>query len=71
VSGNVSLGVCTDARHVSCGFQAGLITSGGGSALFDGDGGGDGGGSVVMRAEMAVIRLQQHLHVYPKDLKNT
>jgi hypothetical protein len=54
VSGNVSLGVCTDAGRVSCGFWAGLTTSGGGSALFDGDGGGDGGGCAVMRAEMAV-----------------
>jgi hypothetical protein len=56
VSGNVSLGVCTDAGRVSCGFRAGLTTSGGGGALFDGDSGGDGGGSVVMRAEMAVRR---------------
>jgi hypothetical protein len=54
VSGNVSLGVCTDAGHVSCGFWVGLTTSGGGGALFDRDSGGDGGGSVVMRAEMAV-----------------
>jgi hypothetical protein len=54
VSGNVSLGVCTDAGRVSRGFRAGLTTSGGGSALSDGDGGGAGGGSAVMRAEMAV-----------------
>jgi hypothetical protein len=56
VSGNVSLGVCTDARRVSCGFRAGLTTSGGSGALFDGDGGGDGGSSAVMRAEIAVRR---------------
>jgi hypothetical protein len=54
VSGNVSLGVCTDAGRVSRGFRAGLTTSSGGSALFDRDGGGAGGGSVVMRAEMVV-----------------
>jgi hypothetical protein len=54
VGGNVSLGVCTDAGHVPCRLWAGLTTSGGSGALFDGDGGGDGGGGVVMRAEMAV-----------------
>jgi hypothetical protein len=45
-----------DAGRVSCGFWAGLTTSGGGGALFDRDGSGDGGGSAVMRVEMAVRR---------------
>jgi hypothetical protein len=54
VSSNVSLGVCTDARRVLCGFWVGLTTSGGGGALFDGDSGRDGGGSVIMGAKMAV-----------------
>jgi hypothetical protein len=43
-----------DAGHVPCGFQAGLTTSSGGGASFDGDGGGDGGSGAAMRAEMAV-----------------
>jgi hypothetical protein len=43
-----------DARRVLCGFQAGLTTFGGGSALFDGDGGRDGSGGAVMSMEMAV-----------------
>jgi hypothetical protein len=54
VGGNISLGVCTDAGRVPCGFWAGLTTSSGGSVLFDGDGGRDDGGGAVMRAEMAV-----------------
>jgi hypothetical protein len=38
-----------DAGRVLCGFRAGLTTSGGGGALFDGDGSRDGGGGAVMR----------------------